>query len=104
MVRSRGVATTLAHLALVPLFALVACAQPPAAAPAPPAPAASGAAAPAAPAASAPAGQPAPQAAPAPLNPPLTVKVGTLTLVGEAGIFDAIAKGYFREEGIEVDL
>src|SRR5690349_12901162 len=94
---------------------LVACAPAPAPAPTKPssAPAAAPAAAtapaavapPAAPAA--PAGQTAPAAAPAavqPLNPPLNLKVGSLGLVGEAGVYDALAKGYFREEGLEVEL
>jgi NitT/TauT family transport system substrate-binding protein len=39
-----------------------------------------------------------------PLSPPLSLKVGSLGLVGEAGVFDALAKGYFREEGLEVEL
>jgi NitT/TauT family transport system substrate-binding protein len=46
----------------------------------------------------------APPAAVAPLDPPLTVKVGTAGLIGEAGIFAAIDKGYFREEGLTIDL
>jgi NitT/TauT family transport system substrate-binding protein len=108
---------------LLPLFGMlliVACTAAPAAAPAKPASAP--AAAPAAPAAgSAPAAAPAapaagsaPAAAPAassaapaavqPLSPPLSLKVGSLGLVGEAGVYAAIAKGYFREEGIEIEL
>jgi NitT/TauT family transport system substrate-binding protein len=34
----------------------------------------------------------------------VAVKYGTAGLIGEAGVFDAIEKGYFREEGIEVEL
>jgi NitT/TauT family transport system substrate-binding protein len=39
-----------------------------------------------------------------PLNPPVSVKVGSLRLVGEAGLMDALGKGYFREEGLDVEL
>src|SRR5207237_8410593 len=74
----------------------------PAAPPATPAAGApAGAAAGAAPPPAAPAAQP---AAVQPLNPPLTLKYGTAGLIGEAGVFDAIDKGYFREEGLEVEL
>src|SRR5262245_7978628 len=88
----------LMSLTLVPLFVLVACAPAPSAAP-PAKPAASAPAAAAPPAATA--AQPAPVP---PLSPPLTLKYGTAGLIGEAGLFDAIDKGYFREEGLEVEL
>lgn len=39
-----------------------------------------------------------------PLSPPVALKGGTSRLIGEAVLFDAIEKGYFREEGIEVEL
>jgi len=39
-----------------------------------------------------------------PLNPPATVKVGSTGLIGAAAIFDALEKGYFRDEGLEVEL
>jgi NitT/TauT family transport system substrate-binding protein len=96
---------------LVGLLGLGACATPPAAAPAarpaagapapPPAAAAPQSATAAAPTSAAPGAQP---AAAQPLDPPLSIKYGTAGLIGEAGVFDAIEKGYFREEGIEVEL
>ncbi|HZR99987.1 MAG TPA: ABC transporter substrate-binding protein [Chloroflexota bacterium] len=97
---------------LVLLFALVlgSCAPAPAASPAAPAPATTGpvaqpAATAAQPAATAaqPETPPAAQAPP-PLNPPVSLKVGSLRLVGEAGLMAALGKGYFREEGLDVDL
>jgi len=39
-----------------------------------------------------------------PLNPPVTVKLAYVQLVGEAGVFVAMDRGYFAEEGIEVEL
>src|SRR3712207_3445399 len=33
-----------------------------------------------------------------------SIKVGSLQLVGEAGVFAALANGYFAEEGIDVEL
>jgi NitT/TauT family transport system substrate-binding protein len=97
------------RLTFIPLLALVACS------PAPPAPAGGNTAPPAQPAASAPAGvtqaaAPAPAATAAqpaavqPLSPSMTLKYGTAGLIGEAGLFDAIEKGYFREEGLDVEL
>jgi NitT/TauT family transport system substrate-binding protein len=45
-------------------------------------------------------------AAPAvqPLRPPVTVKVGTLMTLSDAGIFIGMDRGYFAEEGLELDL
>jgi NitT/TauT family transport system substrate-binding protein len=90
-------------LALLPLLAVLACAPAPAAAPPPAAPATPRA--PAAPAPSAAAGAAAASpAAIAPLNPPVSVKVGTTGLIGAAALFAALENGYFREEGLEVEL
>jgi len=50
---------------------------------------------------------PAPAAQPAvvpPLSPPVAIKMGGQGLIAELGIFNAIERGYFREEGIEVEL
>lgn len=92
-------------LLLLPMF--LGCSAPTAAPP----PAAGGAAgaapvaaAPASPAASAAA---TPSAAPATVAVPLTltpVKVGNLGIVPEAGIFIALERGYFRDEGLEIEL
>lgn len=67
--------------------------------------------APAAPTAAAPAATgpsaSAPQAVryqPTPLQPPVTVKVGTVNATSDGGVFIALEKGYFRDEGIELDL
>jgi ABC-type nitrate/sulfonate/bicarbonate transport system substrate-binding protein len=83
---------------------LVACSTQPSAQPAKPAAAT---AAPAAPAAAAPAQSAAPAAAPAaasaPLSPPVTVRVGTLPNVSDSGVFIALEKGYFAEEGINIE-
>jgi NitT/TauT family transport system substrate-binding protein len=38
-----------------------------------------------------------------PLNPPATVRVGVVGATGEAGIYVAQEKGYFREQGITID-
>lgn len=57
----------------------------------------------------APAGGPTPAPGPAgayqptPLRPPVTVRVGTVNSTSDAGLFIAIEKGYFRDEGIEVE-
>src|SRR5262249_23949931 len=97
-----------------PCWASGAGGAPAAAGPAPPP---SPAAPPAAPASGAPAGVPAPPAPPPaaqpaasapaavqPLSPAVPVKGGSTRLIGEAAIFDAIEKGYFREEGLDGEL
>jgi NitT/TauT family transport system substrate-binding protein len=43
-------------------------------------------------------------AAAAPLNPAVKIKIAGSGLVGEAAIFAAADKGYFREEGLDVEL
>jgi NitT/TauT family transport system substrate-binding protein len=63
------------------------------------APAPGGAAQSAAPAAGA-----AAQAAPPPLSPPVAIKVGSQGTVAERGLFIALERGYFAEEGLEVDM
>ncbi len=55
-----------------------------------------------APAASAPAGAPGPAAAPAASSGPVTLKAGLIGGTSDAGIYIAIEKGYFAQEGIEV--
>ena len=52
-----------------------------------------------------PAGQPRPaaQADSGPPQPPVTVRLGQLRGTSDAGIFIAQERGYFREEGIELD-
>jgi NitT/TauT family transport system substrate-binding protein len=80
-------------------------AAPPSAAPAAPAgaappPAAPPAAAQAAPAASA----STTRSAPTPLSPPVRVKVGSVGTVAERGVFIGLERGYFAEEGLEVEL
>jgi NitT/TauT family transport system substrate-binding protein len=71
------------------------------------APAASTASAATAPTAST--GAPAPSAAPAaaahaPLSPPVAVKFGDLPATSNAGIYIALDRGYFREEGLDVTM
>jgi NitT/TauT family transport system substrate-binding protein len=39
-----------------------------------------------------------------PLSPPVAVKVGSIGLAGEAGFFTALERGYFRDEGLELEL
>jgi NitT/TauT family transport system substrate-binding protein len=43
-------------------------------------------------------------AAVAPLNPPVKVRAGTLSLAVEAPLYVAFDKGYFRDEGLDVDI
>lgn len=74
----------------------------PAAAPAAPANGGAPAAAPAAPA-TAP-GAASSAAAPAPLSPPVSVKVGSIGTVAERGLFIGMERGYFAEEGLDVEL
>jgi NitT/TauT family transport system substrate-binding protein len=80
----------------------IACGGSPAAGPAPAKPSvpAGGAAAAAPTAASAPAGTAA--AAPAPAQGPIVVRVGSQQLVGNAGVYIAQDKGYFAEQGLDV--
>jgi NitT/TauT family transport system substrate-binding protein len=42
--------------------------------------------------------------APSPLSPPATLKVGTINATSDAAIFIALENGYFRDEGLEVEL
>ncbi len=70
------------------------------------APAASQPNAPAAPQASAPAAsQPSAATAyhPTPLNPPVTLQVGVVSSSSDGGIFIAMDRGYFQEEGLQVE-
>src|SRR5581483_4364638 len=96
-------------LAALLALVLAACAQPT------PAPSATGGAGAAAPSRAAP---PAPTSAPAaapsaaavakpalqPLSPPVQVSVGTLGLLTDAGIFIALDRGYFAEQGLDVKI
>src|SRR5262249_22565987 len=100
---------------------LIACGAPAPASPAPAAPAkpadapAKPADAPAAPGSSNPAAPPAPSAPPAasaqtvrptvaPLHPPVNVKVGVTGIAPEVGIYQALERGYFQDEGLDVEL
>ncbi len=44
------------------------------------------------------------QTAPAPLNPRVALKVGAIGAVSDAGIFIAFEKGYFKDEGLDVEI
>jgi NitT/TauT family transport system substrate-binding protein len=105
-----------AVLLLLCWLSLIACGAP--------APAGSGAANPAPPAAAPPKPAQAPTAAPAaaptgaaaapsaqaarptvgPLNPPVSVKVGVTGIAPEAAIYQAVERGYFQDEGLDVEL
>jgi NitT/TauT family transport system substrate-binding protein len=94
--------------ALVAFALLVACGAPAAAPAKPPAASGSALAAPPAPAGGAPAAPPA-ASAPAsgsvqPLQPAVSVKAGAYELSGNAGLFVAFDRGYFRDEGLDVEL
>ncbi|HLH22246.1 MAG TPA: ABC transporter substrate-binding protein [Chloroflexota bacterium] len=95
--RSAGRAWLLALASLV----LASCGAPAAAPASPPAPAGPSSAPPQEANA---ASQPAAPAAPAPLAPPVTVKLGVLMTLSDAGVFIAQERGYFAEEGLDVDL
>jgi NitT/TauT family transport system substrate-binding protein len=84
-------------LAVVASVLLVACtAVPPSStAPAAPPPAASTAAAPAS--------APGTAASVTPLSPVVTVRLGTLPTVSDAGMYLAMERGYFAAEGIQID-
>ncbi len=68
---------------------------------APPAPAGNATAVAAAPAQAIPTNA---QAADAPLNPPVTVRAAVTGTIGDAGVFIAQEKGYFRAQGLDVDV
>jgi NitT/TauT family transport system substrate-binding protein len=92
------VLTVLGAIALLQAACRSPAAGPPAAGPAP--------APPAPPAATGAAAGPAVASGtyrPAPLNPPVTVRVGTVNSTSDAGIFIALEKGYFLEEGLIVE-
>lgn len=79
------------------LLILTACA-PTAAPPAGPTAAAPTAAPPSLPTAAA------PTSAPAAVRPPTTLKIATLRPAADAGIFIALEKGYYQEEGIQLEM
>ena len=95
-------------LALAPVLAFVllaACAPP--AAPAPTKPAASTTSAPSASSPAPSAAAPAPTVAalaPPPLSPTAQVKFGSTGASTDIGVFIAMDRGYFREEGIETEF
>jgi NitT/TauT family transport system substrate-binding protein len=88
-------------LATIILLAAAACAPAaPAAKPAPPAPAPTAAAAPAA---KPPAGAAAPAQPTAP-PAPVTIRLGSVGSVTDAGFFIGIDRGYYREQGLDLDV
>ncbi|HEY7062813.1 MAG TPA: ABC transporter substrate-binding protein [Chloroflexota bacterium] len=90
-------------LLLILAIALLTCGQPPAPAK-PAAPTQQAPAQPAAPAPSAASGAPAARPAVQPLNPIVRVKYGTQEQVSGASLYIAAEKGYFAEEGLEVEF
>src|SRR5947209_4594274 len=62
------------------------------------------AAAPASAGANTAASAPGARSADAPLSPPVTVRVGVVGSTSDAGIYIGMEKGYFREQGIEIEL
>jgi NitT/TauT family transport system substrate-binding protein len=56
-----------------------------------------------APAASQPSGAPASAYRPTPLNPPVSLQVGVVSSSSDGGIFIAMDRGYFQEEGLQVE-
>jgi ABC-type nitrate/sulfonate/bicarbonate transport system substrate-binding protein len=47
---------------------------------------------------------PAASAMPAPLSPPVAVHVGVLSSISDSGIYIGVAKGYYRELGLDVQV
>ncbi len=91
-------------LSLVFLLTLVAAACAPTAAPTPPTPISTAVKPP--PAAATPTAAPAKptQAAPTPTPKPVTLKFGTTGSMSYVGIYIAMAKGFFKEQGINVEV
>jgi NitT/TauT family transport system substrate-binding protein len=79
-------------------------AAPATARPAAPAAAAPTAAAPAAAAGAQTTTAPTARGMPAPLSPPVTVKVGVLASISDSGIFIGYERGYYRDLGLELEL
>jgi NitT/TauT family transport system substrate-binding protein len=50
------------------------------------------------------AAQPAAAAKPAPLAPPVTVRIGMLPNISDSGSYIALERGYFQEEGINLEI
>ena len=40
----------------------------------------------------------------APLNPPVTVKVGLLSSISDSGVFIGLERGYYRDLGLELQV
>jgi ABC-type nitrate/sulfonate/bicarbonate transport system substrate-binding protein len=93
-------AVTLLGLACAPGSA-PAAAPPAKPATAPPAPAGNAPTVPAVPTQAIPTAAQAPDA---PLNPPVKVRAGVTGTIGDAGVFIAQEQGYFRGQGLDVDL
>src|SRR5579885_203282 len=97
----RGLGRTFWLIALVAMLGCQAAA--PASPPAAPAAALPTAAAPSAPIGSA-TEAPAAGGMPAPLNPPVTVKVGLLSSISDSGVYIGYERGYYRDLGLDLDL